>query len=90
MSLKVLEKSVNFLFKKGYELCNIDTSINRHPTEKKYLLRRGFVSTYMKCLYVAAATMYGGFGEFYRRIDLSFLCDIGLDHCPTGRRCRRE
>ena len=57
VSLKVLEKSVKFLCKKGYELCNIDTSINRHPTEEKYVLRRGFVSTYVKCLYVTGATM---------------------------------
>ena len=57
VSLKVLEKSGKFLFKKGYEPCNIDTFINRHPTEKKYVLRRGFVRTYMKCLYVTGQTI---------------------------------
>ena len=47
-----------FCSKKGTNpVIIIDTSINRHPTQKKYLLRRGFVSTYMKCLHFTEATV---------------------------------
>ena len=66
---------------KGYEPCNIDTSINRHPTEEKYVLRRGFVSTYVKCLYVTGQLCKEGFaykggvhlGNFTVRFNFAFF-----------------